>query len=69
MSKQLGHTQSAVTHGYAHLENDPLKKASEHIGSRLAAAMDEAKAPRANIINMSRVKRSKNRARVEHLAG
>jgi hypothetical protein len=54
-------TQSATTHRYAHLDNDPLKKASEHIGSRLAAAMGEVKAPRANVTNMSKVKQSKNR--------
>ena len=46
IGKLLGHTQSATTQRYAHLDNDPLKKASEHIGSRLAAAMGEVKAPR-----------------------
>jgi integrase len=61
IGKLLGHTQSATTQRYAHLDNDPLKKASEHIGSRLAAAMGEVKAPRANITNMSKVKQSKNR--------
>ena len=45
----------------AHLDNDPLKKASEHIGSRLAAAMGEVKAQRANVTNISKAKRSKNR--------
>ena len=61
IGKLLGHTQSATTQRYAHLDNDPLKKASEHIGSRLAAAMGEVKAPRANVTNMSKVKQSKNR--------
>jgi hypothetical protein len=61
IGKLLGHTQSATTQRYAHLDNDPLKKASEHIGSRLAAAMGEVKAPRANVTNISKVKRSKNR--------
>ena len=41
IGKLLGHTQSATTQRYAHLDNDPLKKASENIGSRLAAAMGE----------------------------
>jgi hypothetical protein len=52
----LGHTQSATTQRYAHLDNDPLKKASEHIGSRLVAAMGEAKAPRTDVISISRTK-------------
>lgn len=43
IGKLLGHTQSATTQRYAHLDNDPLKKASERIGSRLAAAMGEVK--------------------------
>ena len=61
IGKLLGHTQSATTQRYAHLDNDPLKKASEHIGSRLAAAMGEVKAPRANVTNISKAKRSRNR--------
>jgi integrase len=61
IGKLLGHTQSATTQRYAHLDNDPLKKASEHIGSRLAAAMGEVKTPRANVTNISKAKRSKNR--------
>jgi integrase len=61
IGKLLGHTQSATTQRYAHLDNDPLKKASEHIGSRLAAAMGEVKSPRTNVTNISKAKRSKNR--------
>jgi hypothetical protein len=49
------------TRAAAHLDNDPLKKASEHIGSRLVAAMGEVKAQRANVTNISKAKRSKNR--------
>ena len=60
IGKLLGHTQSATTQRYAHLDNDPLKKASEHIGSRLAAAMGEVVAPRASVTNISKAKRSKN---------
>jgi hypothetical protein len=61
IGKLLGHTQSATTQRYAHLDNDPLRKASENIGSRLAAAMGEVKAPRQNITNLANAKRSKNR--------
>jgi hypothetical protein len=53
IGKLLGHTQPATTQRYAHLDNDPLKKASEHIGSRLAAAMGDVKAPRPNVTNMT----------------
>jgi integrase len=61
IGKLLGHTQSATTQRYAHLDNDPLKKASEHIGSRLAAAMGDVKTPRASVTTLSKAKRSKNR--------
>ena len=60
IGKLLGHTQSATTQRYAHLDNDPLKKASEHIGNRLAAAMGEIKTSRTNVTNISKAKRSKN---------
>jgi integrase len=61
IGKLLGHAQSATTQRYAHLDNDPLKKASEHIGSRLAAAMGDAVAPRLNVTSLAKAKRSKNR--------
>lgn len=35
----LGHTASATTQRYAHLHDDPLKAASEAVGSKIAAAM------------------------------
>jgi len=54
-------TQSATTQRYANLDNDPLKKASEHIGGRLAAAIGDTKAPRANVTSLAKAKRSKNR--------
>jgi integrase len=41
IGKLLGHTQPATTARYAHLDADPLRRASEHIGSRLAAAMGD----------------------------
>ena len=46
IGKLLGHTQASTTARYAHLDTDPLRRASEHIGSRLAAAMGDLK-PRA----------------------
>ena len=61
IGKLLGHAQSTTTQRYAHLDNDPLKKASEHIGSRLAAAMGEVTTPRANVTNIPGPKPSRNR--------
>jgi integrase len=41
IGRLLGHTQAATTARYAHLDNDPLRRASEHIGGRIARAMGE----------------------------
>jgi integrase len=43
IGKLLGHTQPSTTARYAHLDADPLRRASDHIGSRLAAAMGDLK--------------------------
>jgi integrase len=43
IGKLLGHTQSATTARYAHLDNDPLRRAAENIGGRIAAALDGKK--------------------------
>jgi integrase len=40
IGKLLGHTQASTTQRYAHLDNDPLRRATESIGSRIAAALD-----------------------------
>ena len=40
IGKLLGHTQASTTARYAHLDNDPLRRASEAIGGRIAAALD-----------------------------
>lgn len=41
IGKLLGHTQAATTSRYAHLDSDPLKRASETIGATIAAAMGD----------------------------
>lgn len=40
VGKLLGHTQAQTTARYAHLDNDPLKRASEQIAGTIAAALD-----------------------------
>jgi integrase len=40
IGKLLGHTQAATTQRYAHLDADPLRRASEAIGGRIAAALE-----------------------------
>lgn len=40
VGKLLGHTQAQTTARYAHLDNDPLKRASEQIADTIAAALD-----------------------------
>jgi len=44
IGRLLGHTQAATTARYAHLDNDPLRRASEAIAGRIAAALDGKKA-------------------------
>ena len=40
IGKLLGHTQASTTQRYAHLDADPLRRASEAIGGRIAAALE-----------------------------
>ena len=40
IGRLLGHTQSATTARYAHLDNDPLRRASEAIAGRIAASFE-----------------------------
>lgn len=40
IGKLLGHAESRTTERYAHLDNDPLRRAANRIGSDLAAAID-----------------------------
>jgi integrase len=41
IGKLLGHARPSTTQRYAHLDNDPLRRASEQIGVRLATALGE----------------------------
>jgi integrase len=40
IGKLLGHTQPSTTQRYAHLDNDPLRRAAENIGGQIAAALE-----------------------------
>jgi integrase len=40
IGRLLGHAQATTTARYAHLDNDPLRRASEAIAGRIAAALD-----------------------------
>lgn len=44
IGKLLGHTQAATTQRYAHLADDPLREASEHIGRKFEGLRNHAKA-------------------------
>lgn len=49
IGKLLGHTQAATTQRYAHLDADPLRRASNAIGAALDAAMGES-LPGSNVV-------------------
>jgi integrase len=42
IGKLLGHANATTTARYAHLDADPLRKASDRIGQQIAAAMGDA---------------------------
>ena len=50
VGKLLGHVRASTTQRYAHLDNDPLRKAAEAIGGRIAAAMEGK--PTAKVVSM-----------------
>ncbi len=52
IGKLLGHSTSAATARYAHLDNDPLRRASDSIGSTIVAAMGEAVTKKAEVIRL-----------------
>jgi hypothetical protein len=43
IGKLLGHTQAATTQRYAHLDTDPLRRASNAIGMPIALALEGRK--------------------------
>ncbi|WP_414645588.1 tyrosine-type recombinase/integrase [Bradyrhizobium sp. 6(2017)] len=45
IGRLLGHTQAVTTARYAHLDNDPLRRASESIAGQIAAALDGKRPP------------------------
>lgn len=64
VGKLLGHSQPSTTARYAHLDNDPLRKAAERIGAELATALGENFSHGAEVVSLvdaSNVPR-KNRA-------
>jgi integrase len=60
IGKLLGHKHPSTTARYAHLDTDPLRRASQHIGNHLAAAMGST-SNRASADNASRVGRRRTR--------
>ena len=53
--KLLGHANPTTTARYAHLDADPLRRASERIGSTIAAAMGETTKPEgAKVIRLAK---------------
>jgi integrase len=44
IGRLLGHTQPSTTARYAHLDNDPLRRASESIAGHIAAALEGKRA-------------------------
>jgi integrase len=51
IGKLLGHSQAATTARYAHLDNDPVRRAAETIGGRIAAALEGK--PAADILDIT----------------
>ena len=49
IGKLLGHSQPATTARYAHLADDPIRAASNLIGTEIAAAMNSGKAARKRV--------------------
>ncbi len=55
VGKLLGHTEASTTQRYAHLDNDPLRRASNAIGATIAAALDGNKD--SNVVPLDQRKR------------
>jgi len=54
IGKLLGHTQAATTNRYAHLDANPLRRASERVAGEIAAALGEGVSAAANIVKPMR---------------
>lgn len=54
IGKLLGHSQPATTARYAHLDNDPLRRASESIAGRIAEAMGEGPKAGGEVVPLKR---------------
>jgi integrase len=52
IGRLLGHAQAATTARYAHLDNDPLRRASEAIASNIAAALEGGQ--KASVVSIAR---------------
>ncbi|NOT71806.1 MAG: site-specific integrase [Hyphomicrobium sp.] len=55
IGKLLGHKQAATTQRYAHLDNDPLRRATGAIGASIAAAMGMQ--PSGEVISLNRARK------------
>ena len=56
IGRLLGHSQLTTTARYAHLDNDPLRRASEAIAGRIAAALNGKKA--GSVMQLKRIHRN-----------
>jgi integrase len=54
IGRLLGHTQPSTTARYAHLADDPLRRASETIAARIAAAMGDGDRVDAEVVSIKR---------------
>jgi integrase len=54
IGRLLGHTQPSTTARYAHLADDPLRRASETIAARIAAAMGDLDRVDAEVVSIKR---------------
>jgi integrase len=56
IGKLLGHATPTTTARYAHIDNDPLRQASEGVGGTISAALGDAMIPGADIMPLPRQK-------------